>query len=62
MLTAAEGNRKLKEMILEGRPFCAGKMGNSEHLALVNHLAGTAQWSRQVVYFITVSAGEGETS
>ncbi len=57
MLTATEGNQILKELILSGRPFCAGKIGNSEHWALVNHLSGIPQWSREVIYFTTVLAG-----
>jgi hypothetical protein len=57
MLTANEGNNKLKKMILAGDPFCAGKIGNSEHWALINHLIDNRQWDRQIVYFITVNAG-----
>ena len=36
-MNANEGNEKLKQMVLSGEAFCAGKIGNSEQLALVQN-------------------------
>jgi hypothetical protein len=56
-MNANEGNEKLKQMVLSGEAFCAGKIGNSEQLALVQNLMEAPIWNQQVIYFITVIAG-----